>query len=263
MVKPIHRFRYYRFVCKLAGRSASWFKWLGKYIRAPREQMHFVMIPIEKSIEAPKQQLLPMDIVGLLVDKAAAAAVANHCMCRVGGSCRDYPQDIGCLMLGKAVEALDLRIGRAVSKEEARAHIQRALDNGLYPLISHYIRDAMMFGLDFDHLAIVCFCCPCHCVARNAGKASEGLKNSFYENCEKFPTVQVSFDASKCRGCGKCARECFANAIRFEQGKICFDAQKCKGCGHCAYICGAYSVSYDACDAEAILSQLSFTQGVL
>jgi ferredoxin len=246
-------------VCKLAGRSKAWFSMLGKYVRAPRERMHFVMIPIEKTLDAPAQQLLPMDVVDALVDRAHTAAVIHQCMCRVGGRCADYPTDVGCLVLGRAAQSLDPRIGRIVSKDEAKAHIKTALSRGLYPLISHYERDSMMFGLDFDRMLIVCFCCPCHCVARNAGRASEGLEHSFYENCVKFPSVEVSFDASRCTGCGKCASQCFANAITFADGAITFAAEKCKGCGHCAYICDAYSVAYNVRDVDSVIEQLAIT----
>jgi MinD superfamily P-loop ATPase len=117
----------------------------------------------------------------------------------------------------------------------------------------------MMFGLDFDRMLIVCFCCPCHCVARNAGKASEGLTQSFYENCVKFPSVEVSFHPEKCKGCGKCASQCFAHAITFANGVITFDADKCKGCGHCAYICDAYGVACNVQDIDSIINQLDFT----
>lgn len=259
MSKAINRYRYYRFVCRLAGRSKSWFSMLGKYVRAPRERMHFVMIPIEKKLDAPAQQLLPMDVVDALVDRAGGAAVIHQCMCRVGGRCADYPPDIGCLVLGRAVESLDPRIGRIVSKDDAKAHIKAALSKGLYPLISHYERDAMMFSLDFNRILIVCFCCPCHCVARNAGKASEGFSNSFYENCVKFPSVEVSFDAAKCSGCGQCASQCFANAISFDGVGVTFHADKCKGCGHCACICNAYSVAYDVGNVDSIIGQLALT----
>lgn len=262
MGKAILRYRYYEFFCKTVGRTSKWFQFLGKYIRAPRERMRFVMIPVEKRLDAPRQQLLSMDVVDALVDRAGGTAVIHQCMCRVGGHCRDYPREIGCLVLGDAVKDLDPRIGRIVGKDEARAHIRRGLDAGLYPLISHYERDAMMFSLDFDRILIVCFCCPCHCVARNAGRESEGLDNSFYSNAEKFPMVQITLDADKCKGCGKCERQCFARAITMADGKAVLDADKCKGCGHCAYICGAYRVSYDLSGVDAVIEALDFKSDI-
>jgi ferredoxin len=136
------------------------------------------------------------------------------------------------------------------------------LDAKLYPLISHYIRDAMMFGLDFDKLLLVCFCCPCHCVARNAARESEGLDNSFYTNAEKFPNVTVTLDTNKCVGCGKCEPACFAHAITMADGKAVHDADKCRGCGHCAYICDAYSVSYDIAGVDAVIEALGFNSDI-
>jgi hypothetical protein len=106
MGKAILRYRYYELVCKLAGRTSKWFPTLAKYVRAPRDKMRFVMIPIEKRLDAPKQQLLPMDVVDALVERASDVAIIHQCMCRVGGNCKDYPQDIGCIALGPRLRRL-------------------------------------------------------------------------------------------------------------------------------------------------------------
>lgn len=259
MNKAKLRFRYYLLVCKIGSRLSSWYKILGKHVRAPREKMNFVMIPIEKKVKAPDQHILPMDVVDAMVDKAGAAAIAHTCACREGGRCKDYPQDIGCLILGEAVKELDPVIGKMVTKDEAKAHIKKALDAGLYPLISHYFRDAMMYSIDFEREIIVCFCCPCHCVARRAATESEGLEESFYTNTRRFPGVEVMFDESKCTACGKCVQQCFARAITLEDGKIRFDADKCKGCGHCALVCDGFTVRYDLNSVDEVIKQLEFT----
>jgi Pyruvate/2-oxoacid:ferredoxin oxidoreductase delta subunit len=164
--------------------------------------------------------------------------------------------------MGGAVKSLDPKIGRIATKEEVKAHIRKGLDAGLYPLISHYRRDAMMFGLDFEKLLIVCFCCPCHCVVRNASRVSEEFDNSFFTNAEKFPTVRITLDTAKCSGCGKCVSGCMANAITLKDGKAILDADKCKGCGHCAYTCEAYSVSYDINDVNAVIDELAFNSDI-
>ena len=185
MNKATLRYRYYRAACQIGSRFSSWYAILGKYVRAPKERMKFFYIPIDKSVETPERSFLPIEIFDRLIDTAKGVAIIHQCMCRVGGHCEDYPHDIGCIALG-AVENLDPKIGRVVSREEAKAHARRGLEAKLYPLVSHYERDAMMFSLDFDHVALVCFCCPCHCVPRRSGKESDGLTESFYEEREEL-----------------------------------------------------------------------------
>jgi len=262
MNKAKLKFRWYRFAHKTGCRFSSWYKLLGTKLRVPKERMSMITIPIEKQVDAPGQKIMPMDIVDVLIEWAAGHAIINNCQCRVGGRCEDYPHDIACLVLGDAVEKLDPYIGRIVTKDEARAHVKKALDNKLYPMISHYERDAMMFSLDYDRLLIVCFCCPCHCVLRNAAKFSDGLDNSFHSNTDPFPGVSIAFDASKCNGCGKCVDECFANAITMKDGKAVIDMDKCKTCGHCAYICDAYSVRYNIEDVEKTIAQLHINSDI-
>lgn len=52
----------------------------------------------------------------------------------------------------------------------------------------------------------------------------------------------VTVDASRCRGCGRCAEVCPHHAISFRQnewgyGTACVDEALCKGCGNCIAIC--------------------------
>jgi len=259
----MNRAKLYHFWCKLAclvgGRLSSWYKILGENVLSPREKMHMVYIPIDKKVETPTQQILPMDVVEALVDKAHSQAIIHKCMCRVGGRCKDYPHDLACLVLGSAVQELDPGIGRIVSKDEAKAHIKKALDANLYPLLSHYERDAMMYSLDLERLLIVCFCCPCHCVIRQSGKLSDGIENSFYENTLPFPSVKITYSEDKCTGCQKCVALCPANAITYQNGKAVFDESKCKTCGQCAHACDAFGVEYEIQDVEKAIEDLGFT----
>ena len=262
MNKAKLNYAWYKLACVVGNKLSSWYGILAKYVRAPRERMHFVMIPMEKKIEQPSQKFVPMDIVDAFIDKAGSLAVMKECMCRVGGNCKDYPHDVACLGMGSSLKDMDPSFGTIVNKEEAKAHVKRALGEGLYPLISHYERDAMMLSLDFDKLMLVCFCCPCHCVARRSGKLSDGLENSFHSNAQKLPSVQILFDEDKCNACGKCVDECFANAITLENDAINLDQDKCKGCGRCAMICDAFSVTYDIKDVDRMAEELGFAADI-
>lgn len=63
------------------------------------------------------------------------------------------------------------------------------------------------------------------------------------ESMEKTPTL--SFQASKCTGCGRCLAVCAAR--RIENGILEIDRGKCTSCGRCAEVC--------LCDANAIIGK--------
>ena len=59
----------------------------------------------------------------------------NHCICRQGDDCQDYPQDLGCLFMGEAVLGINSKLGHEVSRSEAHTHIRKAQELGLVHLI--------------------------------------------------------------------------------------------------------------------------------
>lgn len=67
----------------------------------------------------------------------------------------------------------------------------------------------------------------------------------------------ITFDQSKCTGCGACALDCFPQSIRLANG-LPLMSGRCVLCGHCVAICptGAVSIQesgYDMADARAMI----------
>lgn len=63
----------------------------------------------------------------------------------------------------------------------------------------------------------------------------------------------IAIDQSKCTGCGLCAVDCVARAIKLVEGKATPVAPDCLHCGHCVAICPQAAVAedtpgYDAAD---------------
>ncbi len=88
-------------------------------------------IVIQESIEVQENTVLPSEIVHHFIDQASHHWIMNHCICRQGDDCQDYPQDLGCLFMGEAVLGINSKLGHQVSKSEAHAHIRKAQELGL------------------------------------------------------------------------------------------------------------------------------------
>ncbi len=58
---------------------------------------------------------------------------------------------------------------------------------------------------------------------------------------------------NRCRGCGRCAKECGSNAIRYENGKAVIDQDICKGCGRCIGSCAFDAIANFNSNANEIL----------
>ena len=66
---------------------------------------------------------------------------------------------------------------------------------------------------------------------------------------EQHSSGKVSVNEAKCRGCGRCARECGSNAIVYENGKAHIQKDICKGCGRCIGACSYDAIRNDQWDA--------------
>ena len=76
-------------------------------------------IVIQESIDVQENTILPSEIVHHFIDQASHHWIMNHCICRQGDDCQDYPQDLGCLFMGEAVLGINSKLGHEVSRSEA------------------------------------------------------------------------------------------------------------------------------------------------
>jgi UDP-glucose 4-epimerase len=201
------------------------------------------ILPVNQPVSAGKNMVLPMQVLGPMIERANGVAIMNECMCRRGQNCRAFPRRFGCLLLGSAVAAMNPALARIATPAEAISHAERGIRMGLVPLIIHNTVDAWMWGLDFRRMMNVCFCCECCCDVRI------GIRNrvaGFYENIHRLPGLTVSV-GDGCVGCGTCREICLAKAIELSDGRAKI-TDDCKGCGRCISMCpeGAITLSFDS-----------------
>ncbi|MGQ9683563.1 MAG: DUF362 domain-containing protein [Anaerolineae bacterium] len=213
------------------------------------------VIAINHDLGAGPQTVLPSQVVEHFVRKARHHWIMNACICRESAGCRGYPHDLGCLFLGEAVQGINPRLGRLVSREEALSHVRRCAEAGLVHLIGRNKLDTVWLGIGpGERLLTICHCCPCCCLWR----ILPYLKGEIGATVARMPGVRVQV-TERCTACGACTRDvCFVQAIRLEDKRAVI-GEACRGCGRCAAVCPqrAIEISYDGASAAATIARLS------
>ncbi len=99
----------------------------------PRKS-NLTWLPINQDIEGAGEIALPLEVLDRLIEKASHRVIVNFCGCRKAMDCKDYPADIGCLMMGESALEIPLKSRREVDVEEAKAHVRKAIEAGLIPV---------------------------------------------------------------------------------------------------------------------------------
>lgn len=198
-------------------------------------------LPINQDIELPQNAPLPVDLVDRFIEEASHRVIAAYCGCRAGFGCKDYPVDIGCLLLGDSAMEIKRYGCREVSVEEAKKHLRKAVEAGLVPVVGKARVDNFIYGVkDRKRLLTVCLCCECCCVTRFTALSPVEMLEPLFPRLDGV-TVEV---VGECSGCGKCVEKCYIQAIEIKGGRA-HIGEYCRACGRCASACpnGAISIS--------------------
>jgi ferredoxin len=199
------------------------------------EYTNMYWIPVNQALEQAGDTILPQEIVAHFIDKSSHRVILDFCGCRKVNSCTDYPIDIGCLMMGEDARGIKASFSRSVTKKEAHAHLQRAVDAGLAPFVGKARIDNAIFGVpDTGRMVSVCFCDECCCLTRWASGMPGPERNEIMHRLEGL-TIWV--DRNSCIGCGVCIEKCFLNLIAIRGSTAHIPLSKCMGCGRCVVAC--------------------------
>jgi Pyruvate/2-oxoacid:ferredoxin oxidoreductase delta subunit len=205
-------------------------------------------LPVGKAPSIQTDYVLPSQVVDHFIEQASDLWVMDECICRSASNCEAYPIDIGCLFMGEATRGINPRLGRAVSKQEARAHVERARQAGLVHLIGRNKLDTVWLGVGpGNKLLTVCNCCPCCCLWRMHPDLTPGIRATLH----RIPGVRVTV-SEQCSGCELCMDDvCFVSAIEMVAGKAKI-GEACLGCGRCVAICPEEAIHFTVEDQEFI-----------
>jgi len=190
-------------------------------------------LPINQDIEGAGEIALPVEVLDRLIEKASHRVIVNFCGCRMAAGCKDYPVDIGCLMMGESALQIPAKSRREVDVEEAKAHVRRAIEAGLIPVTGKARVDNDIFLIpDEGKLLTVCLCCECCCITRFSRYAPQEVLDRMHHPVEGL-SIEVTED---CIGCGACVSRCYINAIQIQDGRAEISGM-CRVCGRCAMHC--------------------------
>lgn len=184
-------------------------------------------IPIAESITV-SHQINPYDQVECLIDESRAPFVILECICRKkraleGQPCSMTRRKETCLAMGDAGSiALDLGIGRQITRDEAFVRIAESQKEGLILQPSN-TKDA----------EFLCSCCGCCCGMLEMHRLVPNPLRYWATN------FHATVDPGLCNGCGVCEKRCQVKAIRVDTKTSCahVDPMLCLGCGVCVPTC--------------------------
>ncbi|MGD2186278.1 MAG: 4Fe-4S dicluster domain-containing protein [Desulfobacterales bacterium] len=178
------------------------------------------VIPVGKSVDAGKVQVLAPENVREIIESAGRLAV-TQCTCRLTMRKCDAPVEV-CLQINRGAEyTIERGSGREVTKKEALKIIADTEEAGLV----HVTMNKAGVG------HFICNCCGCCCQSFTL-LIADSLP--ICDPSRYRPEVNIDV----CSGCGTCEERCWFDAISVSDDQVAaVIADKCLGCGQCAIGC--------------------------
>ena len=190
------------------------------------------VITINQKIDEDDSILIPSEILNYYIDRSKHHVIMNFCICRKSKKCEHYPQDFGCLFLGEAALNIDPKLGKLVTKNEAKEYVKKCREAGLVHLIGRNKLDSVWLkAKPPEKLLTICNCCECCCL----WMMLPNLSNEIGSKVKKLSDLEIHV-SEKCTGCKKCVEVCFVKTIEVHDTKAQIN-DNCRGCGRCVDVC--------------------------
>jgi len=190
-------------------------------------------IPINQDIPGGGGVALPQEVMDRLIEASNYRVIIDFCACRKVYGCKQYPQEVGCLFMGRSAKRISKSMCREATVADAKAHVRRAIAAGLVPLVGEARADHDLLRIPFEGTLLTsCFCCECCCLSRFLSRGPLGIVDGIMKPVEGF-SIAVT-DA--CIGCGVCETKCFIKAIKVFGGRAVIN-EYCRICGRCVAAC--------------------------
>jgi Pyruvate/2-oxoacid:ferredoxin oxidoreductase delta subunit len=187
----------------------------------------------------------PISMVRKAIEESSYRMIMNKCMCRDYHTCKNYPIELACIMLGEACRKMvGSGIARYVTVEEALDHLERAAQLGLVATCAWVEIEATLMGISpeqRERYMEICLCCPCCCVG--VRQLKKAMSIPFLK--DRFRSVGwKACDTDDCISCGQCVDICPMEAIE-SRGKGISVSEECMGCMLCAFKCPEKAIAME------------------
>jgi len=118
---------------------------LHPWTRADKTDMRW--LPINEELQMNEDFPVPLDLLLKFIEEASHRVVFDFCPCRYGEECKDYPVEVGCLLLGDSALESPTSISHEATVEEAKELAHRAVEAGLVPVVGKAKVDNFIFGI--------------------------------------------------------------------------------------------------------------------
>lgn len=195
------------------------------------ETPFYYPVPVNQDVLPDGEEILPLDDWQKIIDRNEVIAVST-CQCRlrrvlqddVMDGC-DHPMDT-CMSFGEEAQYyIENGLGRQIDQEEARAILQRSVDEGMV-IQSAYSKAS----------EVICSChgdC-CDILSSYVALGAEGC--AAINSMPQVSHYNLVVDTEACIQCGACVDRCPLYAITMTDDGPVVDA-KCVRCGQCATVC--------------------------
>ena len=220
-------------------------------------------IPIGEIVDgAGGNSVLTREIVAELIRRSSHRVIIGTCTCRDAKRCENHPIDYGCIQLGEGTKQIDPRIARHVSVQECLDYLEKAVADGLTPMVGRVRIDDLLWGVKNEgRMMAVCLCCRCCCTIMNSCKY---WPPEAAGSLHRLKGLAIVNDAQACTGCGACREGCFMEAISpAPEGGMIIDNERCKGCGYCVNVCEHKAMKAVCDDVDAAVREFVDRVGTL
>jgi UDP-glucose 4-epimerase len=187
---------------------------------------------INKSVGETVNEILPQQVLNDMIETYSFHFLMDKCICRTGYKCKNFTHEVGCMFMGETAKKLPPGLGRKVTKDQAQAHVKKAVGLGLIPMTGKVNVDNLGFLTpDTKELFSVCFCCHCCCMMGYYKHSPEHQKKIF----KPVEGLHVRVNQN-CIGCGTCIEACIFDNITIQK-EAAHHLGHCVGCGRCQTTC--------------------------
>jgi formate hydrogenlyase subunit 6/NADH:ubiquinone oxidoreductase subunit I len=206
-----------------------------------------IEITINKHIPPQNNTVLPSQIVHHFIDNTTHHFIMDFCLCREAMLCQNYPQTLGCLFLGEAIQEINPKYGHIATPQEAHQHIEKCQQAGLVHIIGRDKLDETWLQVTSgEKLMTICNCCECCCLWKMLPNLNEKINDHY----KKMHGVNVQVTEA-CIGCGQCINACFLEGIQIIDNKAIL-SDNCRGCGRCVDRCPHNAIKLTISDKRFI-----------